>query len=270
MEKVGDLSRKAPELRAFPHISCPQIEVKALITKYSNALFRNDQIRRLNAMETMKMKRKILLLIAAFLVIVVSLTLMVCFYMRLQDAANQSWLKTGTYMVYEQFFAWNGNTETDYMTWNVTELEGDFAHLSLTSHGVNVTARSVELTLGEANFTIDVITGEVVNCSDPYYVGEKWPFWIERNVTIGSIIDIWYGTKTISQNETIHVLGKQRDCWVVEYSWVSGSMKRWFDKSSGICLKIHVVLYEQNVAIHITETAVLTNVDLVSSQVVHQ
>jgi hypothetical protein len=244
--------------------------VKALIIKYSNALFGNDQVRRLNAMETMKMNRKILLLIAALLVIVVSLTLMVYFCMRFQDVANQSWLKLGTYMVYEQFFVWNGNTETDYMIWNVTELEGDFADVSLTSHGVNVTARSVELTLGEANFTIDVITGEVVNCSDPHYVEEKWPFWIERNVTIGSIIDIWYGINVISRNETIYVLGKQRDCWVVEYSWVSASMKRWFDKSSGICLKIHVVLHEQNAIIQITETAVLTNVDLDFSRVVHR
>jgi hypothetical protein len=263
MEKIGDLSREAPELRTFPHISCPQIDVKALITEYLTGFFGKDQVRRLNVMETMKMKRKMLLLIAAFLVIVVSLTLMVYFYMRFQDVANQSWLKSGTYMVYEQFFVWNGNTETDYMIWNVTELEGDFADLSLTSHGVNVTARSVELTLGEASFTIEVITGEVIDCSDPYsyYVGEKWPFWIGTNVTLGSTIDVWYGTNVIGKNETIYVLGKQRECWVAEYNWTTASMKRWYDKSSGICLKIHVVLHEQNVIIQITETAVLTNID---------
>lgn len=208
------------------------------------------------------MNRKMVLLISLFLVIVVSLTLTFYFYMRFQEATGQSWLKSGTYMTYEQFFVWNGHSKTDYMTWNITKLEGDFANLSLTSHGANVTEGNVELTLGEANLTINAATRKVVNCSDAIYIGDKWPFWIETNITQGSTIDIWYGKNFISKNDTIYVLGKQRDCWIVEYNWTKASMKRWFDKSSGICLKIHVVLYEQDIIIQITETAVLTNVDL--------
>lgn len=211
------------------------------------------------------MSRKVLLLFVVFLVVVVSLTFMVYFYVRLQEVSRQYWLKSGTYMVYEQFFVWNGRTKADYMTWNITKLEADFADVSLTSHGVNVTAGNVELTLGEANMTIDAVTREVVNCSNlDYYIGEKWPFWIETNVTTGSSIDIWYGVNVISRNETICVLGKQRDCWVVEYNWGADSMKRWFDKSSGILLKIHNILQRQGITIVITETAVLTNIDLES------
>ncbi len=93
-------------------------------------------------------------------------------------------------------------------------------------------------------------------------MGEKCPFWIEKDVTVGSTIDTFYGVNTISRSESIFVLGKQRDCWVVEYQWATSTMTRWYDKSSGIVLKIQVVLYRQDVTIQITETAVQCNIDL--------
>ena len=208
------------------------------------------------------MNRKILLLIAVLLIISVSLTLGFYLYMRFQEVARPSWLKLGTYMTYEQFFVWTGHNETEYMIWNITKLRDDFADLHLISHGVNVTEGDVVITLGEDNWTINVVTREIVNSSDPNYIGEKCPFWIETDVTIGSTVNILYGTSIISKSEPIDVLGQQRDCWVVEYNWATASMERWYDKSSGICLKIHVVLYRQDITIEITETAVLTNVDL--------
>ena len=210
------------------------------------------------------MNRKILLPVAVLLITCMSLTLGVYLYMGFQEVAKPSWLKLGIYMTYEQFFVWNEHSKTDYMIWNITKLKDDFADLNLTSHGVNVTEGNVVLTLGEANFTINVATREIVNCSDTIYVGEKWPFWIETNLTLGSTIDILYGTNVISESEPIYVFGQQRDCWVVEYNWTTARMKRWYDKSSGILLKTHVVLYRQGITIVITETAVLTNVDLES------
>ncbi len=210
------------------------------------------------------MNRKMLLLIAVLLTLGVSLVLGVYLYMQFQEVSKPSWLKSGTYMTYEQFFIWNGHSETDYMIWNIAKLRDDFADLSLSSHGVNVTEGNVALTAGEANFTIDVVNREIVNCSDTNYVGEKWPFWIETNVTLGSTIDIFYGKNVIGKSESIYVLGQQRDCWVIEYTWTTASMKRWYHKSSGMLLKTHVVLYRQGITIVITETAVLTNVDLKS------
>jgi len=205
------------------------------------------------------------LLIAVLLIIVVSLTLGVYLYTQFQETAKPSWLKMGTYMTYEQFFVWTGHNETEYMTWNMTKLRNDSADLDVTSHGVNVTEGKVILTLDEANFTINTVTRKIVNSSETYYVGEKWPFWIEANATLGSTIDIFYGINVISKSEPIDVLGQQRDCWVVEYNWTTASMERWYDKSFGICLKIHVVLYRQGITIEITETAVQTNVDLESN-----
>jgi len=211
------------------------------------------------------MNRKILLLITVLLIIGVSLTIWVYFYMRFQEVAKPSWLKSGTYMTYEQFFVWTGHNETEYMTWNVTKLRDDFADLHVISHGVNVTEGDVVITLGEANWMINLVTREIVNSSDPNYIGEKCPFWIGTDVTIGSTVDILYGISVISKSEQIYVLEQQRDCWVVEYDWTTASLERWYDMSSGICLKIHVVLHRQGISIEITETAVLTNVDLESS-----
>ncbi len=208
------------------------------------------------------MNRRILLPAIVLLIIGVSLSLGVYLHMWFQEVAKPSWLKFGSYMTYEQFFVWTGRNETEYMTWNITKLRDDFADLHLISHGVNETEGDVVITLGEADWTINLVTSEIVNSSDPNYIGEKCPFWIETDVTIGSTVDILYGTNIIGKNETVYVLGKQRDCWVVEYNWTTAGMKRWYDKHSGICLKIYVVLYRQDITIEITETAVLTNVDM--------
>jgi len=212
--------------------------------------------------ETTGLNRKTMLITTISLALVVSLSLAVYWYVWVQDVAKPSWVRSGTYVIYEQVFVWNGHTRIEYMTWNITRLQDAFADLHLVSHGVNVTQEHVESTFGEANFTINVFNREIANCSDPYYIGEKWPFWIETNVTIGSTIDIFYGTNVITKSQPIYVLGHQRDCWLVEYNWTLSSMKRWYDKSSGICLKIHVALNQQGIIVQITETAVASNIDL--------
>ncbi|MFX0097232.1 MAG: hypothetical protein ACFE7E_05685 [Candidatus Hodarchaeota archaeon] len=212
--------------------------------------------------ESIRRRPKKVLLIAVPLVICVSLPLGILFFTLLQETGRPSWLELGSYMKYEQFYVWNGHNGTVYMIWNVTKLNDHSADLHLISHGVNVTDGNVEPTLGDFNFTINVATRETINCSDISYIGEKWPFWIETGVGLGFTIDILYGINTISGSEQIQVLGQQRDCWVVQYDWTFDSMTRWYDKSSGIVLKIRVVLYRQGFTIVITETAVQTNVDL--------
>lgn len=208
------------------------------------------------------MQRRRLLLIALLMVSVVSVTFVVYWYVQLQTVAKPSWLKLDSYMIYEQFFVWNEQNETEYMTWNATGMSGDFVDLHLVSHGVDVTGENVVITLGEADWTINAFTREIVSSSDASYVGKKWPFWIQTNVRVGSTVDIFYGVNKISKSESIDVLGQQRDCWVLEYNWATADMKRWYDKSSGLCLKIYVVLYRGDITITITETAVRTNIDL--------
>jgi len=212
--------------------------------------------------ETIAVNRKTVLLTTISLVFAVFLSLGVYWYVWFQKVTKPTWLKSDAYVIYEQFFVWNGHSGIEYMIWNMTGLQDTFADLHLTSHGANVTEGNVETTSGEANFTINVFNREITSCSDPYYIGKKWPFWIETNVTIGSTLDILYGTNMITHSEQIHVLGRGRDCWVVQYNWTTSSMKRWYDKVSGICLKIHVTLNQQGITIQITETVVASNIDL--------
>jgi len=173
-------------------------------------------------------------------------------------------MKSDSFMVYEQAITWADNQQVENMTWSITKLEGNVANIHLASHGVDTSSGNVVITTGEANWTIDAISREILNSSDHNYDGEKNPFWIEKDVEVGSSIDILYGKNTIGADELISVLGKQRDCWVVEYSWPTSTMKRWYDKSSGIALKIQVVLYHQDITVEITETAIQTNIDLQS------
>jgi len=167
-------------------------------------------------------------------------------------------------MVYEQAFAWADHQQAENMTWVITKLEDDTANVHLISHGVDTSSGNVVITTGETNWTINAISREILNSSDHNYDGKKNPFWIEKDVGVGSSVDILYGINTISGNESISVLGMQRDCWVVEYNWSTSTMKRWYDKSSGIVLKIQVVLYRQDITVEITETAIQTNINLQS------
>jgi hypothetical protein len=209
------------------------------------------------------MNRKMVLLVVASIIIVSSIV-GVYLLTQVRQATELSWLKSGAFVTYEQFFEWTGNNATEYMTWNITKLENDSADMYLISHGVDTSSGNVVIVTGEVNWTLNATTREILSASDSSCIGEKNPFWIEKNVTTGSTIDILYGSNIINKSESIHVLGQQRDCWVVEYQWSTSTMKRWYDKPSGICLKIQVVLYRQDVTIEITETAVQTNINLES------
>jgi hypothetical protein len=203
-----------------------------------------------------------LLLICLLFLSVLFVTVAAYYFTQSPESSKPYWLMFGNYMTYEQAFTWNDSSRTEYMTWNVTGLTNDTTDIYLVSHGVNVNAGNVTIVMGEANWTINTMSREVLASSTPDYIGQKWAFWIPTDVKVGSTVDIWYGANTVSASESINVLGQQRDCWVLEYNWPTSSMKRWYDKSSGICLKILVVLNQQNVIITTTETAMSTNINL--------
>ena len=176
-----------------------------------------------------------------------------------------SFPKIGQYMVYEQFFEWTSHNETTFMTWNITGIEGNLANLHLVSYDLNVNASddSAIVSAVDENWTIDMSNREIVNSTDASIIGLKCPFWIEKNLEVGSEIGTLYGQTTIIRSDAISVLGEQRDCWVVEYDWPTSSMVRWYDKSTGIVLMIHVARQQQNITIQSTETATETNIVLV-------
>jgi hypothetical protein len=206
--------------------------------------------------------KKKLLVVAIILIGLVVLTVSVYYFVTLSSTAKPSWLKSDSYMVYEQKIEWQDHNETEYMTWNATGMDDVFVNLHLLSHGVNVTSGQVEITEGEADFSVNMFTREIISCSDASYVGKKWMFWIPTDVNLGSTVNIVYGVTTISGSESVNVLGQSRDCWVLQYDWTTADMKRWYDKKSGICLKIQVTLNRDNIIITTTETAVTTNISL--------
>ena len=196
------------------------------------------------------------------LVAVLVLAASIFWYSDLWSPRKPAWLQLDSFMVYEQAIAWSDHQQVENMSWKITKLEDNTANLNLVSHGVDTSSGNVVITTGEANWSINAISREILNSSDHTYDGEKNPFWIEKDVGVGSRVDILYGMNTISSSESISVLGSQRDCWIVEYNWSTSSMKRWYDRSSGIVFKIQVVLYRQDITVEIVETAIQTNIDL--------
>jgi hypothetical protein len=208
------------------------------------------------------LNRRRVLAVTLVFVAVSALAVSIFWYSNLWSPRKPEWLELDSFMVYEQAIAWADHQQVENMSWKITKLEDNTANVNLVAHGVDTSSGNVLITTGEANWTINAISREILNSSDQDYDGEKCPFWIEKDVGVGSRVDILYGVNTISGSESISVLGRQRDCWVVEYNWSTSSMKRWYDRSSGIVLKIQVVLYRQDITVEIVETAIQTNIDL--------
>ncbi len=209
----------------------------------------------------MLLRRRKMAITLVFVVVSV-LGAAIFWYGNLWSPRKPAWLELDSFMVYEQAIAWADHQQVENMSWKITKLEGNTANLNLVSHGIDTSSGNVVITTGEANWTINAVSREILSSSDHNYDGEKSPFWIEKDVGVGSRIDILYGMNTISSSESISVLGMQRDCWIVEYNWSTSAMKRWYDRSSGIVLKIQVVLYRQDITVEIVETAIQTNIDL--------
>jgi hypothetical protein len=211
------------------------------------------------------MNRKTLLLTAVSLIIVISLIIETYLLIQPKENPKPSWLKSEDYVIYEQTFVLVDHIiKTESMTWNITKLHDNSAELHLVSYNatINASGNSVAITVNEANWTLNALNRQITDSTDSSYIGYKCPFWIESNVGIGSMVDSLYGQTTIKRNETIDALGLQRDCWVTEQNWPTSSMTRWYDKSTGIVLMIHVVLHQSGVTIEVTETATQTNIAL--------
>ena len=209
-------------------------------------------------------KRKLLLTVCAICLVVLALSL--SFYFLQRPSKLPSWPAIGDYMTYAQNYSWNGGNATQYMTWNVTGLNGDLASVHLISHGVAVSSDG-EVTFPESEVEVAINTTDrtVLSLSDQSNsgempVGSKWNFWIPTSTKLGDAIETAYGTSSVSPAQTINVMGKNESCWVVSYVYSSGNdMTRLYDIAIGICLQIQTHLVRGNVTLSIVETAVQTN-----------
>ena len=127
----------------------------------------------------MLLKRQVLA-VTLMLIAISVLTIAIYWYSNSRSLEKPAWLELGSFMVYEQVIAWADHQEVENMTWVITKLEGDTANVHLVSHGVNTSSGNVVITTGEADWTINAISREILNSSDHDYDGEKDPFWIEK------------------------------------------------------------------------------------------
>jgi len=51
------------------------------------------------------------------------------FYLSEKLWESESWLRKDAFVVYEQFFVWNGESTVEYMVWNVTDLRDGIVDL---------------------------------------------------------------------------------------------------------------------------------------------
>lgn len=181
-------------------------------------------------------------------------------------SAKSTWKSVGSYVVFEQFFSWNGHNTTRYMMWIITDLSGDIADFYVVSHSFNVTDGEVNIYLTESKCRVNTETREITEVFlGPNITGYKNPFWIDTNVGIGSQIDAYFGSyATIQQNETIEILGQRKNCWTVSLNWTTANMKRWYDQATGIVLKINVTLIRDGITMGVRETVVLSNIPAIS------
>ena len=180
--------------------------------------------------------------------------------------SKPNWLVEGLYMTYEQVFVWSSHSETANMTWQITGIEGANVEARVASYTVNATDDTLNIIPVSSNFAVNSYTREIVSSSEPAMVGQRWTFWIEKNVTLGSSVDTGFGVASVRGSETMFAFGEQRGTWVVKYEWSTSSMKRWYDIASGIVLKIYVAMVKGSTQVQVTETARWTNISLPPSE----
>jgi hypothetical protein len=143
-------------------------------------------------LSNMGKKRLFILAIICTAILVASLAV----YFQLAKNQENSWLAVNDFVVYQQDFAWaTGNTK-EYMFWNITALSGNTANIQLSSHGVQVTNGTVDISSTVVNLKIDIATRKVVETSDQtgeMPVGSIFPLWISQSVKEGDSIQTSYG-----------------------------------------------------------------------------
>ncbi len=144
--------------------------------------------------------------------------------------------------------------------------------IDIKSHGIqrNTSSGEFEVIPGGGCMVIDKENWEIIQMltaegSLNQSIGKKVPFWIPTNINQSSFIDTLYDRHIPpSKSERIYLkaLSTSRECWVTEniYS-AENSMTRWYDKETGIVLKIETKMSYATQEITILEILNNTNIE---------
>ena len=153
----------------------------------------------------------------------------------------QTWWAADHQATYEQVFNYEGGEEVHNMTWTLLSVNSSHFEAEVFSWA-NATFinNTLNLQLGHVTMTAERASRRIVeaNVSD---LGENpyWSFWVEPNLTNNTIIRTLYDFNiTASREEDLDIMGKTWQCVVTEIDWFVFNMTRWYDKQTGLVVKI--------------------------------
>jgi len=191
-------------------------------------------------------------------------------YEALDQNSAPTFLEDGSFAQYKQEFS---SGEIYELRWEIASFDGSSFEISLRSHGLvfNTTAKTFDITPGGGTLIVDRGSLEILNAYYPngteiveYPVGERIAFWISETVNETSLINSMYETDrhpTLVGPLEFNCLPSARMCWMTENVYSSGNwMNRYYDRETGIILRIESHLRADTVEISVLETLNTTNI----------
>jgi hypothetical protein len=186
-----------------------------------------------------------------------------------------SFVVIGSYVQYKQQFT---TGELYELFWNITHVNTSLVGITIRSHGIQRNQTSGELLIvpGGGYMLIDkntwlilqVIYGNVTRNSG-HPIGEKVPFWIPVSVNETIPINTMYDNHVTPTSKSLNLsyFSTYRECWVTNniYSETS-SMERWYDKKTGIVLRIKTEITFGSSKSSVLETINATNIEALFSE----
>lgn len=179
-------------------------------------------------------------------------------------------LQEGSYAQYKQKFS---TGETYELYWEITQINSTIAIINIRSHGIQFNSTSNEITISPGGGVMHInrenwiikrffLSNGTEIIGHP--TGKKIALWISTSVNKSVAIYNMYDQNVYPRSVgPLHFdcLPAPRKCWLTEnYYSTSKSMKRWYDKKTGIVLKIETNLKFDTSEINILESLNTTNI----------
>ncbi|MFX0171903.1 MAG: hypothetical protein ACFE9L_08285 [Candidatus Hodarchaeota archaeon] len=187
------------------------------------------------------------------------------------DAKLPSFLQEATYAQYEQKFS---TGEIYELFWNITSINDSVVKITIRSHGIqfNSTTGEINVVPGGGIMFISKDTWKITNVltdsgtiPGSSYTNKKVPFWIPTNIDNTTPIDTLYDNHVIpshSDSLNLSYYSTLRQCWVTHNKYSEENyMDRWYDKETGIVLKISTQMKLSSSHISCLETLNVTNIE---------
>ncbi len=179
------------------------------------------------------------------------------------------YLEKGSYAQYEQRFSTGDVFE---LFWNITHINTSAVGITIRSHGIqrNQTTEELSVVSGGGVMLINRNTWVIIQFINNnitinfgYPIGEKVPFWIPIHITQTTPIETMYDLNVTPSSDSLNLscLLSIRECWVTNNRYSDrSSMVRWYDKATGIVLKIQTNITLGSSNISCLETLNATNI----------